>query len=254
MTTATREFDVIVIGTGSGVSIADSAAAEGMTAAIVESGPFGGTCVNRGCIPSKQLIHSADVMEIIDKAADFGIIAHVDAIDWDKIISRVISEADDSANIVESRYRLNDKVTILKGEGRFVDHKTMEINGERITAPKIMIAAGSRPAVPPIPGIDDVPYLTSDEALRYDKQPEKLIVVGGGFVGIELAHFYGALGTDVTVVQRGPTLLPIEDEDVSRRFTDLVQAQVPGDSRCGDTQRFAQRRRNLAGDYDAEWG
>ena len=79
MTTAAREFDVIVIGTGSGVSIADSAAAEGLTAAIVESGPFGGTCVNRGCIPSKQLIHSADVMEVINKAADFGIVAHVDA-------------------------------------------------------------------------------------------------------------------------------------------------------------------------------
>ncbi|MCY4576484.1 MAG: dihydrolipoyl dehydrogenase [Chloroflexi bacterium] len=223
MTTAAREFDVIVIGTGSGVAIADSAAAEGLTAAIVESGPFGGTCVNRGCIPSKQLIHSADVMEIIDKAADFGIIAHVDAIDWDKIISRVISEADDSANTVESRYHGNDKVAIYKGEGRFVDFKTMEVNGERITAPKIMVAAGSRPVVPPIPGIDGVPYLTSDEALRYDKQPEKLIVVGGGFVGIELAHFYGALGTDVTIVQRGPTLLPIEDEDVARRFTDLAK-------------------------------
>ena len=87
-----REFDVIVIGTGSGVSIADSAAAEGLTAAIVENGPFGGTCVNRGCIPSKQLIHSADVMEVIDKAADFGIIAHVDYIDWEKIVSRVISQ------------------------------------------------------------------------------------------------------------------------------------------------------------------
>ena len=220
---APREFDVIVIGTGSGVSIADSAAAEGMTAAILESGPFGGTCVNWGCIPSKQLIHSADVMEVIDKAGDFGITARVESIDWQKIVSRVVSEADNSAQTIESRYHGNDKVTIFRGEGRFVDHKTMEVNGERITAPMIMVAAGSRPIVPPIPGIEDVPYLTSDEALRYDKQPEKLIVVGGGFVGIELAHFYGALGTDVTVVQRGPTLLPIEDEDVSRRFTDLFR-------------------------------
>ncbi len=218
-----REFDVIVIGTGSGVSIADSAVAAGMTAAIVESGPFGGTCVNRGCIPSKQLIHSADVMEIIQKAGDFGINAHVDSVDWQKIVSRVASEADTSAQTIESRYRGQNAVTVFRGEGRFVAHKTMEINGQRITAPMIMIAAGSRPSVPPIPGIEDVPYLTSDEALRHDMQPQRLIVVGGGFVGIELAHFYGALGTDVTIVQRGPTLLPIEDEDVSRRFTDLFR-------------------------------
>ena len=147
-----REFDVIVIGTGSGVSIADSAAAEGLTAAIVESGPFGGTCVNWGCIPSKQLIHSADVMEIIDKAADFGIIAHVDAIDWDKIVSRVVSEADDAANIIESRYIRNDKVTLYKGEGRFVDHKVMEVNGERITAPMIMVCGGQPPRCAAHPG------------------------------------------------------------------------------------------------------
>ena len=220
MVTVAREFDVIVIGTGSGVSIADSAAAEGLTAAIVESGPYGGTCVNRGCIPSKELIHSADVMETINRAADFGINAHVDSVDWTMIVNRSIAHAAQSARIIESRYNRNDRVTLYRGEGRFVGHKTMEIDGERITAETIMIASGSRPAVPPIPGIEDVPYLTSDEALRYDKQPEKLIVIGGGFVGIELAHFYGALGTDVTIVQRGPTLLPIEDEDVSRRFTD----------------------------------
>ena len=223
MTNEARAFDVIVIGTGSGVNIADSAIAEGKTVAIVEAGPFGGTCVNRGCIPSKQLIHSADIVEIIQHAGDFGVIAHVDSIDWDKIVGRAITEADDAAASIEARYRGNSLVTVYKGEGLFVGHKTMEVNGEQITAPMIMIGAGSRPVAPPIPGIDDVPYLTSDEALRYDKQPEKLIVVGGGFVGIELAHFYGGLGTDVTVVQRGPTLLPIEDEDVSRRFTDLFR-------------------------------
>ena len=142
-----RAFDVIVIGTGSGVSIADSAIAEGKTVAIVEAGPFGGTCVNRGCIPSKQLIHSADIVEIIQHAGDFGVIAHVDSIDWDKIVGRAITEADDAAASIEARYRGNSLVTVYKGEGLFVGHKTMEVNGERITAPMIMIGAGSRPVV-----------------------------------------------------------------------------------------------------------
>ena len=126
-----RAFDVIVIGTGSGVSIADSAISEGKTVAIVEAGPFGGTCVNRGCIPSKQLIHSADIVEIIQHAGDFGVIAHVDSIDWDKIMGRAITEADDAATSIEARYRGNSLVTVYKGEGLFVGHKTMEVNGSR---------------------------------------------------------------------------------------------------------------------------
>ncbi len=223
MTNEARAFDVIVIGTGSGVSIADSAIAEGMTVAIVEAGPFGGTCVNRGCIPSKQLIHSADIVEIIQHAGDFGVNAHIDSVDWDKIVGRAITEADDAAASIEARYRGNSLVSVYKGEGRFVGHKTMEVNGEQITAPMIMIGAGSRPVVPPIPGIEDTPYISSDEALRFPTQPKRLIIVGGGFVGVELAHFFGGLGTDVVIVQRGPVLLPIEDEDVSRRFTDLFR-------------------------------
>ena len=222
MTTSPKEFDVIVIGTGSGSSIADSAIAEGLTAAIVDKGPFGGTCVQRGCIPSKELIHSADVMETIKTAEKFGIKARVESIDWDYIIRRVANETEESGRVIEERTR-NNGIAIYKGEARFVDHKVLEVNGERITAPTIMVSAGSRPAIPPIPGIADVPYITSDEALFLPEQPRRLIVLGGGFIGAELAHFFGALGTEVTIIDMAPLLVSTEDHQIAERFTDVFR-------------------------------
>lgn len=222
MTTSPKKYDVIVIGTGSGSSIADSAIAEGMTAAIVEKSHFGGTCVQRGCIPSKELIHSADVIETIQTAERFGVKAHVDSIDWGQIVSRVENEAQESHRSIRERTEKNG-IDIYEGEARFVDQKVLEVNGERITASSIMVSAGSRPAIPPIPGLADVPYITSDQALFLPEQPERLIILGGGSISMELAHFFGALGTEVTLVQRASVLASKEDKQIAERFTEVAQ-------------------------------
>ena len=212
-------FDLVVIGSGSGLEISAEASDMGLSVAVVEEGPFGGTCLNRGCIPSKLLIHCADVMETIRGAERFGIKAHVVGLDWQFIIRRATEEIDADARNIEEGNRQADNITVYKGRGRFVGPKTIEVNGEQFSGDRIVIAAGTRPMIPEIPGLQDVPYITSDEALRLPEQPRRLVIVGGGYIAAEMAHFFGALGTEVTIVHRGPMLLRAEDTDISERFT-----------------------------------
>ena len=218
-----NNFDLIVVGSGSGLEVSADAAQRGLSVGVVEEGPFGGTCLNRGCIPSKMLIHCADVMETIQNAELFGIKARVESVDWQAIIRRVVEEVDGDAQAVEEGNQQAPNITVFKGTGRFVGNKTLEVNEEQISAETVVIAAGTRPSVPNIPGLNDVPYITSDEALRLPEQPRRLAIVGGGYIAAEMAHFFGALGTEVTLIQRSPLLLRAEDEDVSRRFTEVYQ-------------------------------
>jgi mycothione reductase len=237
-----RKFDVIVIGAGSGLEISAMAVQRGLSVAVVESGPFGGTCLNRGCIPSKMLIHSADVMETIRRAHLFGIRARVEAIDWPAIVQRASTHVDGEASDIEEAYRQLANVAVYKQVARFVGEKTLDVGGEHISAPTIVIATGTRPGIPDVPGLADVPYVTSDDAMRLPSQPKRLLVVGGGFVAAELAHFFGALGTEITIIHRRPLLLRYEDEQVARRFTEVYQrrfrtlldTQVMRASRRGD--------------------
>ena len=221
-----QHFDLMVLGSGSGLEVSSEAAGLGLSVAIIEEGPFGGTCLNRGCIPSKMLIHCADVMDTIKNAHIFGIKATVQGIDWQAIIARAVDEVDADARAIEEGNRQADNITVFKGRGRFTGAKTLEVNGEEISAEIVLIAAGTRPMVPDIPGLVGVPYITSDEALRLPEQPRRLAILGGGYIAAEMAHFFGALGTEVTLIQRGPQLLRAEDDDVARRFTEVYQRKI----------------------------
>ncbi|MCH8350262.1 MAG: mycothione reductase [Chloroflexi bacterium] len=254
------KFDLMVIGSGSGLEVSADAAERGLSVAVVEEGPFGGTCLNRGCIPSKMLIHCADVMETIQGAHRFGITAKVESVDWQSIIRRVSEEVDGDARAVEEGNRQSTNITVFKGTGRFVGEKTLEVNGEKIQAETVLIAAGTRPSIPEIAGLEDVPYITSDEALRLPQQPGRLAIVGGGYIAGEMAHFFGAMGTQVTIIHRRLLMLREEDEDVARRFTEVYQrkfnmllnAEVAQVSRNGDEIRLVVasdgRRVELAAD------
>ena len=223
-----RKFDLIVIGSGSGLEVSSEASDAGWSVAVVEEGPFGGTCLNRGCIPSKMLIHCADVMQTVQNASRFGIHATVDRVDWPFIVHRAFAEADADSAMIERGNRESPNVEVFKGRGRFTGPKTIEITdgdneGEQLTAGNILIAAGTRPWVPQIPGLEQTPYITSDQALRLPEQPQRLTVVGGGYITAELAHFFGALGTAVTIIHRRGQMLREEDEDIARRFTEVYQ-------------------------------
>jgi mycothione reductase len=219
------EFDFLVIGSGSGLDVANAAASRGQSVAIVEKGPLGGTCLNRGCIPSKQLLYHADVYETIERADEFHIDAEVDGVDFAEMVRKVNEDVSESAESIRRGLRSSDQHRLYEGEGRFVDDRTVEVTtgedeGALIEAETVLIAAGTRPGVPPIDGIEEVDYLTSTEALQLEDAPDRLTIVGGGYVAAELGHFFGTFGTDVTVVGRRPNLLPEADEEVAAAFTE----------------------------------
>ncbi|MEN3035666.1 MAG: FAD-dependent oxidoreductase, partial [Candidatus Methanosuratincola sp.] len=217
-----KQFDLIVIGSGSGLDVAVAAANRGLRVAIVEKGPLGGTCLNRGCIPSKMLIHSSDLIEEIRGAGRFGIRVKGYEVDYPSIVDRVTSDVDSESKSIENALMSSENPVLFKGLGKFTGRKIIEVNGEEITAEKILVAAGARPKIPEIEGLRESGFITSDEALRLREQPKTLAIIGGGYIAAELAHFFGSLGTDVYIIHRKDLLLSSEDEEVARAFTGIA--------------------------------
>lgn len=213
-----KKYDIIVIGSGAGTKLVTPVAKLGYKVAIIEKDSLGGTCLNRGCIPSKMLIHPADLASEIREAHKFFVNAPKDFDTDFRNLSIWVNEAirADSKSI-EDAYAKNENIDWYKGVGKFVDNKVVEVNGEKLTSDKILIATGARPSVPPIPGLEGTPYMTSTEALRRTDQPKKMIVIGGGYIAVELGHYYSALGTEVDFVVRG-NMISREDEDVVKEF------------------------------------
>jgi dihydrolipoamide dehydrogenase len=222
-----EKFDLIVIGSGSGLDVANAIFQHGLKVAIIEKDRMGGTCLNRGCIPSKLLIHSADVAETIKRAQIFGIKVDGFAVDFQGMVERVNNITDSSSQQIKNAFRGIDNPKLISDKCRFVREKTLSLGEDKtndrktLTADKILIAAGTRPRIPNIHGLENSGYLTSDEIFRIKKQPKILTIIGGGYIACELAHFFGALGTEVNIVQRRDVLIPDEDEEVSQKFTEI---------------------------------
>ncbi len=236
-----QTFDLIVIGSGSGLEVSAAAAERGMKVAVIEDGPFGGTCLNRGCIPSKMLVHVADVARTIAEAERFGIHASIDRIDWPFIVERTFADIDrDAANILEGNRRAQN-ITVFDGTARFMGPKQLAVGDATLTAESIVIAAGTRPSVPDIPGLAEAGYEPTDTVMRLGELPRRLAILGGGFVGAEMGHVFASLGSEVTIVTRGPAMVRDEDREVSRVLTESyarrmavrlsteVRRVVPGD-------------------------
>lgn len=216
-----KSYDLIVIGAGSGLDVAVEAAERGLKTAIIEEGPLGGTCLNRGCIPSKMVIHSADVVQEIKNSSLFGISSQIKTIDFKKITARATQIVDDDSHEIEQSLRRGKNPTLYKSRGTFIGKYTLQVGKETITGKKIIIAAGARSFTPPIEGLDTVPYLTSTEALRQTKLPLSMIIVGGGYIAAELGYFYASMGCSITIIQRNKLLIPNADKDVAELFTKL---------------------------------
>ncbi|MDP9464839.1 MAG: FAD-dependent oxidoreductase, partial [Actinomycetota bacterium] len=184
-----EHFDLVIIGTGSGNSVI-SDEMDGWRIAIVERWTFGGTCLNRGCIPSKMLVYAADVAESAghDNGPKYGVTTRFESADWPAIVQRVFERIDPIAEDGR-QYRLGlPNVTVYEGDARFVGERTLHVNGQAITGDRVVIAAGARSFIPAIQGIDGVPFHTSDSIMRIARQPKHLLVLGGGFIAAELSH------------------------------------------------------------------
>ena len=217
-----KKFDLIVIGSGSGLDVANAASEKGFKVAIIEKDKLGGTCLNRGCIPSKLLIHSADIIEIIKKADVFGITVKNYKIDFQQIVNRVNKIVNTDSDEIKKGLQASKNPQLFLQECKFIGEKKILIaNDKIITSDTILIASGTRPNIPNIKGLKNVEYITSNEALSLKQQPKSLTIIGGGYIACELAHFFGSLGSKINIIQRNDLLIPNEDTDISTRVTDI---------------------------------
>jgi dihydrolipoamide dehydrogenase len=216
-----KEFDLVVIGSGAGLEVASAAAQSGLKVAIVEKSSMGGTCLNTGCIPSKLLLHSADVVETLKSANLFGINVEKFSIDFQKIVERVTSIIDSDSNDIRKSLDNSENPKLFASECKFIDDKVLLVGEEKISSNAVLIAAGTRPRIPDIKGLNTTNYITSDEALRLRDQPKVLTIIGGGYIAAELGHFFGSLGTNINIIHHGGYLLPKEDEEISKKFTEV---------------------------------
>ncbi len=216
-----EKYDLIVIGGGSGLDVASAYKSRDKKVAVIEPGPLGGTCLNRGCIPSKMLIHRADILKEIKNSEKFNISANVDQIRFKEMIDEVNSQVSREAEQIEESIKQTEDYDLYKAKAEFKSEKIIKVNDKEIEGEKIILAAGTRPLIPPVSGLDEVDYLTSKEALKLDKKPSELIIIGGGYIAAELAYFYGSLGTKITIIEMNDRLIGREDKEISKKFTEL---------------------------------
>ncbi|MBD3187612.1 dihydrolipoamide dehydrogenase [Candidatus Bathyarchaeota archaeon] len=219
-----KVYDMVVIGSGVGLTVTSQAINAGMEVALVEEGKFGGTCLTRGCIPSKVLIHPADLIREAEHAKRVGLHFKLDKVDWKHISERMWQEIDESKDI-EKGIGNAPNLTAYKGIGEFTGDMEMKVKLNKtmeFTAPfkgeKIVIASGARTSIPPIDGIDKVGYVTSRSFFgeKFPDEPwNNLIIVGGGIIAAEFAHLFSAFGTKVHVVEMLPRLVSQEDPELS---------------------------------------
>jgi mycothione reductase len=220
-----ERFDVLVVGSGSGMTIVEGALNKGLRVALVERDLLGGTCLNRGCIPSKMVIYPADVVQEVKRASSLGVKASVD-VDFPTIMERM------RRNIAEDRRHMEEsvkKIDALKHyavSGEFTGDYRMRVGGEEIDAKNIFLVSGARPEIPQIKGLDKVSFYTSRDIWDMRTPPQSMIIIGGGYIAAEMAHFFSNVGVEVKILTRSPTLLRHVEPDVSETLTQAMRARM----------------------------
>jgi len=225
----TPHFDLAIIGSGSGNSLV-TRDFDDKRVAVIEGGTFGGTCLNTGCIPTKMFVYAADVARDVRDAARYGVDATMQGVRWTDIRDRVFGRIDP---ICEGgrRYRVEGaNTTAYLGHARFTGDRTLTVDladgrEQTLTADQVVVAAGAHPVVPDVVAGSGVPFHTSETVMRIDALPERLAIIGGGFIAAEMAHVFASFGVHVTIVARASHLLRHLDTEIGERFTDLAREQ-----------------------------
>jgi mycothione reductase len=224
-------YDLVVVGTGSGNTIVTKQFAD-WKVAIVERGTFGGTCLNVGCIPTKMFVHTADLAAVPSGSSRFGVDEQLTGVRWPEIRDRIFNRIDPiSASGAEYRrhHQNNVNVTLYEGTGRFTAEGELAVTQaadgqtELLTADRFVLAAGSRPIVPFIPGLAETGFQTSETIMRLEQLPRRLGIIGSGFVAAEIAHIFSSLGVEVTLIARSDLMLRHEDLEIAARYTEIAQ-------------------------------
>jgi dihydrolipoamide dehydrogenase len=183
---------------------------------------MGGTCVNRGCIPSKMLIYPADVVAIIQESKNIDVNATINSIDFEKIMSRMHQFVNEDSQHQAAAVEATPNLIWFKGVGKFISDYTMKVGSQVIKADRIFIVSGARPGIPSIKGIENINCLTSDTVLDLEKPPKSMVIIGGGYIAAEYSHFFSSVGTEITIAQRSSRLLPDEEPEIS----DLLKEEM----------------------------
>ena len=215
------------------MNVAARARENDLKVAIVEDGPLGGTCLNRGCIPSKILIEPANVVREIEDAAKIGVFVKVERMDYQLVRKRMWDMVLQDRGSMEKGVAHDTGMDFYHVLGHFIGAKTLQVGTEQITAPKVIIACGVRTAVPSVPGLEEAKYLTHETVFDIQSPPKRLIILGGGYKACEFAHFFTAFGTEVTIIGHNPVLLSREEPEISdlvhRKMSELCDIRVNQD-------------------------
>jgi pyruvate/2-oxoglutarate dehydrogenase complex dihydrolipoamide dehydrogenase (E3) component len=223
----TGSYDAIIIGTGqAGPPLAGRLTAAGMKVAIIERGLFGGTCVNTGCIPTKTMVASAYAARVASRGAEYGVVIGTPlAVDMKRVKARKDAVSGESNQGVETSLKKMANCTVYQGHARFESPREVSVGDVKLSADKIFLNVGGRAVTPKIPGLDQVPYLNNSSMMRVDFLPKHLIILGGSYIGLEFGQMFRRFGSEVTIVETGPRLIPREDEDVSAAILDILERE-----------------------------
>ncbi|MGE0237624.1 MAG: FAD-containing oxidoreductase [Parvibaculaceae bacterium] len=251
-----KRYDAIVIGTGqAGPALARRLAGAGMAVAIVERGRFGGTCVNTGCTPTKALVASAYAAHMARRAAEFGVtIDGPVRVDMARVKARMHEIVSPSTQGVERSLRKTERCTVFQGHARFTAPHEIAVGDEVLGADKVFINVGGRAHVPDMPGLDGIDYFTNSSLLASDVLPRHLVIIGGSYIGLEFAQIYRRFGSEVTVIEMSPRLVPREDEDVSAAIHDILAREgirIRLDAQC---IAVGKRGRDITANVDCTEG
>ena len=217
-----KEYELIVVGSGAGMNVVSKARSTGLKVALVENWVMGGTCLNRGCIPSKILTYPAEMIRQIQHASEIGIHAKIETIDFELVRKRMWDLVLRDRKGIEEGVAADSGLDFYHTTARFIGPNTLQVGQDQIKAPKIVLAIGVRTSIPDIPGLRETGFETSESIFDLQTLPRSLIILGGGYKACEFGHFFSAFGTNVSIIGHNPRILPREEEEVS----DLVLAKM----------------------------
>jgi pyruvate/2-oxoglutarate dehydrogenase complex dihydrolipoamide dehydrogenase (E3) component len=249
-------FDAIILGAGqAGPPLAGRLTAAGMTVALIERKLFGGTCVNVGCMPTKTQVASAYAAHVARRAANYGVVTGGPIkVDMARVKARSDAVRTRARTGIESWLRGMTGCTVVQGHARFEGPDRIKVGDQVLAAPRIFINVGGRAAVPELPGVHDISFLTNTSILELDTVPEHLVVVGGSYVGLEFAQMYRRFGARVTVVEKTSRLIGREDEDVSEAIRDIFTGEGINVRTKAECIRFARHAEGIAVGVDCPEG
>jgi mycothione reductase len=212
-----KTYDLILIGTGSGMELVEAMIQNkpDIKVAVIDKDEPGGICLTRGCIPSKLLIYPADIVRTVEKSREFGIHIEIKSIDFEAVMERMRSIINRDINIIRKGLSKSKNIDYYKDQAEFIAPYTIKVGNETITSKMIFLCTGSRPSIPPVEGLHETGYLTSDTILKISQLPHSVAIIGGGYIAAEYGHFLSAMGSKVTIIGRNPQFIPEEEPEIS---------------------------------------